>query len=175
MIHLNKIVVEGRAKLCFWIVVRMCNFRVVLLNGHFDFEIKIVWVVGSKKMSIFQWQMKSRSWSAQLRRRAIVCKPAGRRTVKRLCIRPARRRTTQCVRQNTDSAMQFVVNAAKLAVALKLIRRETKTRQHDHENQSIPDLQPEFDACENFHSMQWPWPRRVTMNSAPRFLRTFET
>jgi hypothetical protein len=38
--------------------------------------------------------------------------------------------------------------------ARKLIRREAKSREHDDENQTIPDLQTPLDGFENFHSMQ---------------------
>jgi hypothetical protein len=56
--------------------------------------------------------------------------------------------------QNTDALVNFVVNLAELPVALKLIGRETKPRQHDHQNQAIPKLQTPLDGFENFHSMQ---------------------
>jgi len=67
-------------------------------------------------------------------RRAVVGKLAGRRTVKRLFARnrAAGRGTTQRIGQQTNPAMQFVINASKLSPAFKLIRREAKTGQHDH-------------------------------------------
>jgi hypothetical protein len=50
--------------------------------------------------------------------------------------------------------MQFVINPAKLAIAFKVIRSEAEARQHDHEDEAIPDLQPPLDGGENLHSMQ---------------------
>jgi hypothetical protein len=47
--------------------------------------------------------------------------------------------------------MQFVVNPAELPVALKVIRGETEARQHNHEDEAIPDLQPPLDGFECFH------------------------
>ncbi len=47
--------------------------------------------------------------------------------------------------------MQFIVNPAKLPPALQLICREAEARQHDHENEAIPDLQTPFDGFEYFH------------------------
>jgi hypothetical protein len=32
-----------------------------------------------------------------------------------------------------------------------LTRREAKPREHGHEDETIPDLQPPFDGFENFH------------------------
>ena len=60
----------------------------------------------------------------------------------------------QRISQNTNPAMQFVVNLAELAVALQLIRGDTETGEHDDENQAIPNLQSPLDGFENFHSMQ---------------------
>ncbi|MEJ0091773.1 MAG: hypothetical protein WDM80_18740 [Limisphaerales bacterium] len=50
--------------------------------------------------------------------------------------------------------MQFIINAAERTATLQLIRRETKAREHNHENQAIPELQAPLDGFENFHSMQ---------------------
>jgi hypothetical protein len=36
--------------------------------------------------------------------------------------------------------MQFIINATEQPTAFKLIRREAETRQHDDENQAIPEL-----------------------------------
>ena len=47
--------------------------------------------------------------------------------------------------------MQFIINPAELTVALQLIRREAKARQHDHEDEAIPKLQPPLDGFEDFH------------------------
>ncbi len=58
------------------------------------------------------------------------------------------------ISQNANPPVKFVVYLTELAVALQLIRRETKTRQHNDENQAIPELQTPLDGFENFHSMQ---------------------
>ena len=50
--------------------------------------------------------------------------------------------------------LQFIVNPAHLPAAFELIRRETETRQHDHQNEAIPELQSPLDGFENLHSMQ---------------------
>jgi hypothetical protein len=55
----------------------------------------------------------------------------------------------ECVRENSNSAMQFVVNPAHLPSSFKLIRCEPKPREHDHEDEAIPDLQPPLDRFEN--------------------------
>jgi hypothetical protein len=60
----------------------------------------------------------------------------------------------QIVREYPNALMQLIVQMPELAVALELIRGETKTCQHDDENQAIPDLQAPLDGFENFHSMQ---------------------
>ena len=52
--------------------------------------------------------------------------------------------------QNFEPPMQFIFNATELPPAFKLIRREAEARQHDHENQAIPDLQPPLDGFEIF-------------------------
>ncbi len=98
----------------------------------------------------FSW--RTQNWS----RRAVVGKLAGRRTVKWvfIAIRTVWRRTTERIGKNTSPVIQFPVNLVEQPSALQLIRRETKSRQHSHENQAIPDLQPPFDGFENFHSMQ---------------------
>ncbi len=88
--------------------------------------------------------------------RSVFGKMAGRRTVKGLSIsfRSARRRTMKRTGQNSNAPMQFVINATEQPPAFKLIRREAEARQHDDENQAIPDLQPPLDGFENLHSMQ---------------------
>jgi hypothetical protein len=50
--------------------------------------------------------------------------------------------------------MHFIINATEQPPALELIRREAEARQHDYEDEAIPDLQSPFDGFENFHSMQ---------------------
>ncbi len=60
----------------------------------------------------------------------------------------------QSVGNKPDTTIQFIINATKQTSALKLIRREAEARQHDHENQAMPDLQPPLDGFEYFHSMQ---------------------
>jgi hypothetical protein len=60
----------------------------------------------------------------------------------------------QIVREDSNALMQLIVQMPELPVALKLIRRQTKSRQHTDENQTIPDLQPPLDGFEDFHSMQ---------------------
>src|ERR1700722_5681430 len=121
--------------------------------------------------------MEFKRWTRILSGRAIFWKLAGWWTIKRLfiSIRPARRRTVQRICQNSNTTMQFIINTTDQSSALKLIRSKSKSGEHDDENQAIPDLQSPFDGVKNFHSMQYPWPRRVTMNSAPSFLRTLET
>ena len=102
--------------------------------------------------------MKFWQWSVLLRyrRRAVIRKLARRRSVKRLFtgIWRARWRTVECIGQNPNAAMQFIVNASEQPSALELIGGKAEARQHDHENQAIPDLQTPFDGFENFHSMQ---------------------
>jgi hypothetical protein len=60
----------------------------------------------------------------------------------------------QRICQNSNPPMQFIVNATEQPPAFQLIRGEAEAREHDHENQAIPDLQPPFDGFENVHSMQ---------------------
>ncbi len=55
---------------------------------------------------------------------------------------------------HANAAMQLIINLAELAVALQLIRGDAEAREHDNENQAIPDLQTPLDGFENFHSMQ---------------------
>ena len=75
--------------------------------------------------------------------------PGGGRSKRLPVIRPARRRRTKRSRENTDPALQFIINPAHLPPPFELIGRESKARKHDHENQAIPDLQPPFDGFEN--------------------------
>jgi hypothetical protein len=56
--------------------------------------------------------------------------------------------------QKINPSMQLIINAAELAITLQLIRGETEARQHDDENQPIPELQPPLDGFKNLHSMQ---------------------
>src|ERR1035438_6976731 len=76
---------------------------------------------------------------------------ARRRTVewRFISLRPAGWRTMQCAFQNFNPTMQFTINAPEQPRALKLIRRDAETRQHEHENQAIPELQPPLDGFWN--------------------------
>ncbi len=60
----------------------------------------------------------------------------------------------KCASKYLHAPMQFIIYPTQLPSAFKLVCRETKSRQHEHKNQTIPDLQPPFDGVENFHSMQ---------------------
>ena len=104
-------------------------------------------------MGVLLWQMEFRQWTPILSRRTVGWKRTARRTVKRLVarVRPTRGRTMQRISQDTNPTVQLIVNLPKLPVALKLIRREAKSRQHDHEDEAIPELQPPLDGFEKFH------------------------
>jgi len=89
-------------------------------------------------------------------RAAVLGKLAGRRAVKRAFsfIRFVWWRMAQRIGQDSNPAMQFIVNPAKQPSTLKLICGKTKSRQHNHKDEAIPELQPPLDGLENFHSMQ---------------------
>ena len=84
-------------------------------------------------------------------------------------LRSASGRTMQCVVQDSNPAVQFLVNPAKLAPPFQLIRGEAKPCQHGHQYQPIPELQPPFDGFEKFHpgngARLWPQsqPRHVVI------------
>ncbi len=58
------------------------------------------------------------------------------------------------VDKSIKTMLQLCVNKAHLPIVFQLISRDSKSRENQHENQAIPDLQPPFDGFENFHSMQ---------------------
>src|SRR5262249_26344300 len=80
----------------------------------------------------------------------------------------------EIVRQRTETTGEIAVNPPQRAPALPVKRRHPQARQHCQQDEAIPELQPPLDGVED-HSMQYPCPRRVVMNSAPSFLRTLET
>ena len=47
-----------------------------------------------------------------------------------------------------------MVNAVQLICPLQLPGREAKTREHEHEQQPMPELQLPADGVKVFHSMQ---------------------
>jgi hypothetical protein len=49
------------------------------------------------------------------------------------------------VRDHSKSQVQFAVNPTHLPSVFQLIRRETEARQHNNQDEAIPDLQPPFD------------------------------
>jgi len=102
-----------------------------------------------------------------------------RRTAPKMFFKAAIARTVgfQRAGKRSHAALQFLVHISHLPVALELIRGEAEARQHGHEQQAIPKLQTTAYGFENHagRSMQYPWPRRVTMNSWPSFLRMLET
>ena len=65
--------------------------------------------------------------------------------------RAARAGAVQDLSNRADAAVDAVVHATELAVAFQLIRRAAKAREHDDENQPIPELQAPLDGVENFH------------------------
>ncbi len=111
-------------------------------------------IVAAEEISIFRSQVKNvwRMIFLQCRRKLIVRQLIWRRLVEWLIF--AARRMMQCSAKNIRAPIQFVINATKNLAAFELKRGETKTREHEHEDQAIPDLQPPFDGFENFHSMQ---------------------
>jgi hypothetical protein len=113
-------------------------------------------IAAIKEMGVFRRQLKFWQSIALSLGRSIIGKLAlGQAVHARLAkVRFAWRWTMERIGQNADSPVQFIVNLTKLPGALKLIGRETKPRQHDHENQPIPKLQTPLDGFENFHSMQ---------------------
>jgi hypothetical protein len=52
-----------------------------------------------------------------------------------------------------DLTIQFLVHALELSRSLQPPGREPKARQHRHEQQSVPELQPPADGMEELHSM----------------------
>ena len=53
------------------------------------------------------------------------------------------------------AALQLLVNPFELVGALQLIRSQPEACQHDHEQQSVPELQTPADGVEeHFYSMQ---------------------
>ena len=49
----------------------------------------------------------------------------------------------------SEALFQIRIQPRHLSPALKLIRRETEARQHGHEDEAIPDLQPPLNGFEN--------------------------
>jgi hypothetical protein len=47
--------------------------------------------------------------------------------------------------QQVKSPLQLVINPAHLPAPFELIRGEPKAREHDHQNEAIPELQPPLD------------------------------
>jgi hypothetical protein len=52
-----------------------------------------------------------------------------------------------------DLTIQFLVHALELSGSLQPPGREPEARQHRHEEQSVPELQPPADGVEKLHSM----------------------
>jgi hypothetical protein len=50
--------------------------------------------------------------------------------------------------------IQFLVQVLELSGSLQSPGREPESRQHRHEEQSVPELQPPADGMEELHSMQ---------------------
>ena len=128
-----------------WHIGRTCKFFAV---ARIDDKIKMIRVAGVKQMSGFRRQMKFRWRTWILSRRAVIRKLAGRRTIERRFVSPAGPRgggRRNAPARTSNPTMQFIINPAKQPPAFKLIRGEAKTRQHDHENQAIPELQPPLD------------------------------
>ena len=84
-------------------------------------------------MHVLLRQMKRQRRTMILFRGTLFGKRARWRTVKWRFISPrtTRRTSVQGVCQNANPTVQFVINAAKLTIAFKVICRETKPRQHD--------------------------------------------
>jgi hypothetical protein len=49
--------------------------------------------------------------------------------------------------------VQFIINPAHLPAPFESIRRESKTHEHGHQNEAVPDLQPPLDGFEDFHPL----------------------
>ena len=116
-----------------------------------DRIIKTIRVVGIKKMCVFRWQIEYKHMTHGLSRPLAVGKLAGWRTMKRRLtrVRIKRRRTMKRIGQNSCPTIQFIIYPAHLPAPFKLIRGEPKAREHDHQDEAVPDLQPPLDGFEN--------------------------
>jgi hypothetical protein len=117
---------------------------------RFDDEIKTVRVIGVKQAGRLRRQTELKRRARILSRHPVVRKLAGRRAIKwrPASFRPTRR-SAKRLDKNIEPVMQFIINAAERSPALQLIRRKAEARQHDHENEAIPDLQPPLDGFGN--------------------------
>jgi len=116
-----------------------------------DDEIKTIWCACIKQTGGLRRQMKFQRPARILSRWPVVWKLTWWRAVKTLSVsfQPAWWRRTKRIGQYSNPTMQFIINATDQSSAFQLIRRETEARQHDHEDEAIPDLQPPFDGFGN--------------------------
>lgn len=155
MINLVKVMVIWKKGSRLPIIFRLGNDDTIIFNGTTNLEKISIDIIGAKKIRMLWSQLKHRLTTLEPLR-SIGLKPRRRRPRKLIItIVGARRRAMKVASQNSDPLVQLIINPSKLPATLHLICRDAKSRQHHHENQAIPELQPPLDGFENFHpSMQ---------------------
>ena len=90
-------------------------------------------------------------------------------------VRPRGVAGPQRLLDKAHALFELAVNAGHLVFPLEPPCGEPEARQHEREQQPVPELHPPADGVEESHPMQYPWPRRVSMSPPPSFLRRLET
>src|SRR5689334_18496961 len=106
-----------------------------------DDKIKLVGVVGIKQAGDL-WRDSETARTLLRPWRTVVAKFWRRRKfTARSAQLPATRRAVQGLRQRANAPVKLVIHPPKLAVALQLVGRYSKSHQHGYKNKSVPKLQ----------------------------------